>query len=46
LGRRWLGCEIDAGYRRIIAARLKQRVNPSLAAHAEARRRVQRGRLK
>ena len=46
LGRRWLGCEIDAGYRSIIAARLKQRVNPSLATRAEALRRAQRRRLK
>jgi site-specific DNA-methyltransferase (adenine-specific) len=46
LGRRWLGCESDAGYRRIIAARLKQRVNPEQTTRAEARRRVQRGKLK
>ena len=46
LGRRWLGCEIDPAYRRIIAARLKQRVNPATASHAEARRRRQRARLK
>jgi site-specific DNA-methyltransferase (adenine-specific) len=46
LGRRWLGCEIDPSYRRIISARLKQRVNPAAAGHAEARRRRQRARLK
>jgi site-specific DNA-methyltransferase (adenine-specific) len=46
LGRRWLGCEVDPAYRRIIAARLKQRVNLLAAGDAEARRRRQRARLK
>jgi site-specific DNA-methyltransferase (adenine-specific) len=46
LGRRWLGCEISPAYRRIISARLKQRVNSAAATHAEARRRRQRARLK
>jgi site-specific DNA-methyltransferase (adenine-specific) len=46
LGRRWLGCEIDPAYQRIIGARLKQRVNPAKASHAEDRRRRQRARLK
>ena len=46
LGRRWAGCEIDPAYRRIIAARLEQRVNPDKADRAETRRRRQRARLK
>ena len=46
LSRRWLGCEMDAAFRRIIAARLKQRVNADGAKTAEARRRRQRARLK
>jgi site-specific DNA-methyltransferase (adenine-specific) len=46
LSRRWLGCETDAAFRRIIAARLKQRVNADGAKTAEARRRRQRARLK
>ena len=46
LGRRWLGCEIDPAYRRIIAARLKRRVSSSSASRAEGKRRVQRRRLR
>jgi site-specific DNA-methyltransferase (adenine-specific) len=46
LGRRWLGCEIDLAYCRIIAARLEKRVSPASASRAEGRRRLQRARLK
>jgi site-specific DNA-methyltransferase (adenine-specific) len=46
LERRWLGCEIAPAFRRIISARLKQRVNPEVANRAEGRRRQQRARLK
>ncbi len=46
LGRRWLGCEIDPAYCRIISARLQKRVSPVSAARAEGRRRLQRARLK
>lgn len=46
LGRRWLGCEIDAGYRDLIVARLKAPPNAAEAERAEARRRAQRRKLR
>lgn len=46
LGRRWLGCELDAGYRRVIAARLAEAVDAGTAGRAEARRRAQRSKLR
>ena len=46
LERRWLGCEINPAYRRIIAARLENRLQLQATSRAESRRRLQRARLK
>jgi site-specific DNA-methyltransferase (adenine-specific) len=46
LGRRWLGCETDAGYRDLIIERLKVLPHATHAEQAEARRRAQRGKLR
>jgi len=52
LGRRWLGCERDPGYRRIALARLAEvgsagaQATPAQQARAEARRRAQRRKLR
>jgi site-specific DNA-methyltransferase (adenine-specific) len=46
LGRRWLGCELDARYCDAIAERLAHSVSVPAVEHAEARRRVQRRRLR
>jgi site-specific DNA-methyltransferase (adenine-specific) len=46
LGRRWLGCEIDAGYQSLIIERLAQPLDDSTSERAEARRRTQRRKLR
>lgn len=46
LGRRWLGCEIDPSFQRLIADRLAQPVAVGASAGAEARRRAQRRKLR
>jgi site-specific DNA-methyltransferase (adenine-specific) len=48
LGRRWLGCEIDPGYQRVIVERLAQPLAGAAgtADRAEARRRAQRRKLR
>ncbi len=46
LGRRWLGCEIDTGYQRLIVERLSHPVNAGAAGVAEGRRRAQRRKLR
>ena len=46
LGRRWLGCEIDPAFQRVIAERLAAPVDARVSDGAEARRRVQRRRLR
>ena len=46
LGRRWLGCEIDPAFQRVIVERLATPVDPRAADGAEARRRVGRRRLR
>jgi site-specific DNA-methyltransferase (adenine-specific) len=46
LGRRWLGCEIDPAFQRVVVERLAQPVDARSADGAEARRRVQRRRLR
>jgi site-specific DNA-methyltransferase (adenine-specific) len=46
LGRRWLGCEIDPDFQRVIVERLSQPVSVGVAARAEARRRAQRRKLR
>jgi site-specific DNA-methyltransferase (adenine-specific) len=46
LGRRWLGCELDPGYQRLIEERLAQPVTAIAAERAESRRRAQRRKLR
>ena len=46
LGRRWLGCEIDAGFQRVIAERLAVPIDAVASDGAEARRRAQRRKLR
>lgn len=46
LSRRWLACELDAGYRAVIAARLSRPVSAPAAEQAESRRRAQRRKLR
>lgn len=46
LGRRWLGCELDAGYQQLIVERLAHPVTAVAADRAEARRRTQRRKLR
>ena len=46
LGRRWLGCEIDPAFQRVIAQRLAEPVDAGLSDGAETRRRVQRRKLR
>jgi site-specific DNA-methyltransferase (adenine-specific) len=46
LGRRWLGCELDPAFQRVIVERLAMPVTAGLSDDAEARRRVQRRKLR
>ena len=46
LGRRWLGCEIDPDFQRLIADRLAAPVDAVVSDGAEARRRAQRRKLR
>jgi site-specific DNA-methyltransferase (adenine-specific) len=46
LGRRWLGCEVDADFQRVIIDRLSQPVSATTADRAESRRRSQRRKLR
>lgn len=46
LGRRWLACEIDSAYRRLIQARLAAGVDAGTCAQAETKRRAQRRKLR
>jgi site-specific DNA-methyltransferase (adenine-specific) len=46
LGRRWLACELDAGYRALIRERLARPVSIEATDRAAARRRRQRRRLR
>ena len=46
LDRHWLGCELDAGYRALIKARLAEPVSAPAAERAESRRRAQRRKLR
>jgi site-specific DNA-methyltransferase (adenine-specific) len=46
LGRRWLGCELDAGFQRLIVDRLSTPVDAGVSDGAEARRRSQRRKLR
>lgn len=46
LGRRWLGCELDAGFQRLIVDRLSTPIDAGISDGAEARRRVQRRKLR
>ena len=46
LGRRWLGCEIDPAFQRLIVERLEQPVDSAVSDGAEARRRAQRRKLR
>lgn len=46
LGRRWLGCEIDPTYQRVIAERLAEPVSAAGCERDEARRRRQRRNLR
>lgn len=46
LGRRWLGCEIESGYQRLIADRLADPLSVADVDLAEARRRGQRRKLR
>jgi site-specific DNA-methyltransferase (adenine-specific) len=46
LGRRWMGCEREADYRRIIAERLRAAARPDDLEVAESRRRRARARLR
>jgi site-specific DNA-methyltransferase (adenine-specific) len=46
LGRRWLGCEIDATFQRVILDRLSQPVSATTSDVAESRRRSQRRKLR
>ncbi|MCA1663263.1 MAG: site-specific DNA-methyltransferase [Myxococcales bacterium] len=46
LGRRWLGCEIDPDFQRLIAGRLTGGVDAVVSDGAEARRRAHRRKLR
>ncbi len=46
LGRRWLGCEIDPAFQRVIAERLAEPVSARASDDAETRRRAQRRKLR
>jgi site-specific DNA-methyltransferase (adenine-specific) len=46
LGRRWLGCEVDPGFQRLILERLAEPLTVGTSVAAEARRRVQRRKLR
>jgi site-specific DNA-methyltransferase (adenine-specific) len=46
LRRRWLGCEVDPDFQRLIVDRLAQPVSVEAAGRAEARRRAQRRNLR
>jgi site-specific DNA-methyltransferase (adenine-specific) len=46
LGRRWLGCEVDPAFQRVIIDRLARPLTAAAADRAEARRRVQRRKLR
>jgi site-specific DNA-methyltransferase (adenine-specific) len=46
LGRRWLGCEIDPRFQRLIAERLVQPVSDDASGRAESRRRLARSNLR
>jgi site-specific DNA-methyltransferase (adenine-specific) len=46
LGRRWLGCELDPAFQRVIVGRLARPLSAAAADRAEARRRVQRRKLR
>jgi site-specific DNA-methyltransferase (adenine-specific) len=46
LGRRWLGCELDPSFQRLIVERLSTPVDAGVSDGAEARRRTQRRKLR
>lgn len=46
LGRRWLGCELDPAFQRLIVDRLAQPVSAASSVVAETRRRAQRRKLR
>ncbi|HWE26576.1 MAG TPA: DNA methyltransferase, partial [Polyangia bacterium] len=46
LGRRWLGCELDPTFQRLIVDRLAAPVDAAVSDGAEARRRAQRRKLR